>query len=118
MLPASPPSRRRPPECWRSVAPPGVPPLAPAVGSAGHPPASPCPTRPLPNSPPPLPSPSSPHTPHLCLPHQMGAAALPFKIWVMDRGKAFSLYGVVEPLTGEYMIQPYDRVNTENFQHF
>src|SRR5512138_4041687 len=85
MLPASPPSRRRPPECWRSVAPPGLPPLAPAVGSAGHPPASPCPTRPLPNSPPPLPSPSSPHTPHLCLPHQMGAAALPFKIGVMDR---------------------------------
>jgi transposase len=32
--------------------------------------------------------------------------------------KAFYLYGVVEPLTGEYMIQTYDHVNTENFQQF
>jgi transposase len=32
--------------------------------------------------------------------------------------KAFYLYGAVEPLTGEYMIQMYDRVNTENFQQF
>ena len=32
--------------------------------------------------------------------------------------KAFYLYGVVEPLTGECMIQPYDRVNTKNFQQF
>ena len=31
---------------------------------------------------------------------------------------AFYLYGVVEPLTGEVMIQDYNRVNTENFQHF
>ncbi|HJW28035.1 MAG TPA: IS630 family transposase [Saprospiraceae bacterium] len=31
---------------------------------------------------------------------------------------AFYLYGVVEPLTGEYMRQTYDRVNTENFQQF
>jgi transposase len=30
--------------------------------------------------------------------------------------KAFSLYGAVEPLTGECMIQAYDRVNTDNFQ--
>ena len=37
---------------------------------------------------------------------------------VQWRFKAFSLYGVVEPLTGEYMIQTYDRVNTENFQQF
>ena len=32
--------------------------------------------------------------------------------------KAFYLYGAVEPLTGECMIQAYDRVNTENFQQF
>lgn len=32
--------------------------------------------------------------------------------------KAFYLYGVVEPLTGESIIQTYDRVNTENFQQF
>jgi transposase len=32
--------------------------------------------------------------------------------------KAFYLYGVVEPVTGECMIQPYDRVNTGNFQQF
>jgi transposase len=32
--------------------------------------------------------------------------------------KAFYLYGVVEPLTGELLIQDYDRVNTENFQQF
>ena len=32
--------------------------------------------------------------------------------------KAFYLYGAVEPLTGECMIQEYDRVNTENFQQF
>ena len=32
--------------------------------------------------------------------------------------KAFYLYGVVEPLTGECMIQTYDRVNTANFQQF
>ena len=32
--------------------------------------------------------------------------------------KAFYLYGVVEPLTGELMIQTYDRVNTKNFQQF
>lgn len=32
--------------------------------------------------------------------------------------KAFYLYGVVEPLTGEGMIQTYDRVNTENLQQF
>lgn len=25
---------------------------------------------------------------------------------------------MIEPLTGEYTIQPYDRVNTENFQQF
>ncbi|HJW30254.1 MAG TPA: IS630 family transposase [Saprospiraceae bacterium] len=34
------------------------------------------------------------------------------------RVKAFYLYGVVEPLTGEGMIQPYDRVTTENFPQF
>jgi hypothetical protein len=32
--------------------------------------------------------------------------------------KAFYLYGVVEPLTGESIIQTYDRVTTENFQQF
>ena len=32
--------------------------------------------------------------------------------------KACYLYGVVEPLTGECMIQTYDRVNTKNFQQF
>jgi transposase len=32
--------------------------------------------------------------------------------------KAFYLYGVVEPLTGECIIQTYDRVNTENYQQF
>ena len=32
--------------------------------------------------------------------------------------KAFYLYGVVEPLTGELMIQMYDGVNTKNFQQF
>ena len=32
--------------------------------------------------------------------------------------KAFYLDGVVEPLTGECIIQTYDRVNTENFQQF
>ncbi|MFO1431297.1 MAG: IS630 family transposase [Candidatus Competibacteraceae bacterium] len=32
--------------------------------------------------------------------------------------KAFYLYGVVEPLTGECMLQTYERVNTENFQQF
>src|SRR5512144_2936669 len=32
--------------------------------------------------------------------------------------KAFYLYGVVEPLTGELMIQTYDGVNTKNFQQF
>lgn len=32
--------------------------------------------------------------------------------------KAFYLYGIVEPLTGELVIQEYDRVNTENFQQF
>ena len=32
--------------------------------------------------------------------------------------KACYLYGVVEPLTGELMIQDYDRVNTENYQQF
>ena len=32
--------------------------------------------------------------------------------------KAFYLYGVVEPLTGEFMIQTYDGVNTQNFQQF
>jgi transposase len=32
--------------------------------------------------------------------------------------KAFYLYGIVEPLTGELMIKNYDRVNTENFQQF
>ena len=32
--------------------------------------------------------------------------------------KACDLYGVVEPLTGELMIQDYDRVNTENYQQF
>jgi transposase len=32
--------------------------------------------------------------------------------------KAFYLYGVVEPLTGELMIKNYDRVNTDNFQQF
>ncbi|HJW30831.1 MAG TPA: IS630 family transposase [Saprospiraceae bacterium] len=32
--------------------------------------------------------------------------------------KAFYLYGVVEPLTGECMIQTYNHVNTENFQQF
>ncbi len=34
------------------------------------------------------------------------------------RVKAFYLYGAVEPLTGDCMIQAYDRVNTENFQQF
>src|SRR5512135_1319713 len=37
---------------------------------------------------------------------------------VQWRFKAFYLYGAVEPLTGDCMIQPYDRVNTENFQQF
>jgi transposase len=32
--------------------------------------------------------------------------------------KAFYLYGAVEPLTGECMIQEYDQVNTDNFQQF
>lgn len=32
--------------------------------------------------------------------------------------KAFSIYGVVEPLTGDLMIQDYSKVNTENFQQF
>ena len=32
--------------------------------------------------------------------------------------KAFYLYGMVEPLTGECIIQTYDRVNTENYQQF
>jgi len=32
--------------------------------------------------------------------------------------KAFYLYGVVEPLTGECIIQTYDRATTENFQQF
>src|SRR5574342_810956 len=32
--------------------------------------------------------------------------------------KAFYLYGVVEPLTGECMTRAYDRMNTENFQQF
>jgi transposase len=32
--------------------------------------------------------------------------------------KAFYLYGVVEPLTGELVIRDYDRVNSENFQQF
>lgn len=32
--------------------------------------------------------------------------------------KACYLYGVVEPLTGELMIQDYDQVNTDNFQQF
>ncbi len=32
--------------------------------------------------------------------------------------KACYLYGAVEPLTGEGMIQAYDRVNTGNFQQF
>ncbi|RUQ33486.1 MAG: IS630 family transposase [Candidatus Competibacteraceae bacterium] len=32
--------------------------------------------------------------------------------------EAFYLYGIVEPLTGELMIENYDRVNTENFQQF
>lgn len=31
---------------------------------------------------------------------------------------AFYLYGVVEPLTGQCMIQTHDRVNSENFQQF
>jgi putative transposase len=32
--------------------------------------------------------------------------------------KAFYLYGIVEPLTGELIIKNYDRVNTDNFQQF
>jgi len=32
--------------------------------------------------------------------------------------KAFYLYGIVEPLTGELTIKDYDRVNTGNFQQF
>jgi len=32
--------------------------------------------------------------------------------------KAFYLYGIVEPLTGELMIKNYDRVNRVNFQQF
>lgn len=32
--------------------------------------------------------------------------------------KAFYLYGVVGPLTGELVIKNYDRVNTDNFQQF
>lgn len=32
--------------------------------------------------------------------------------------KAFYLYGMVEPLTGEVLIREYERVNTENFQQF
>ena len=31
---------------------------------------------------------------------------------------AFYLYGIVEPRTGEFMIENYDHVNTENFQQF
>ena len=37
---------------------------------------------------------------------------------VQWRFQAFYLYGVVEPLTGECMIRPYDHVNTKNFQQF
>lgn len=32
--------------------------------------------------------------------------------------KAFYLYGVVEPSSGEHLMQLYDRLNTENFQQF
>ena len=32
--------------------------------------------------------------------------------------KAFYLYGLVEPLTGQCMIQTYERVKSENFQQF
>lgn len=40
------------------------------------------------------------------------------QVKVQWRFHAFYLYGVVEPLTGEVMIQDYDRVNTDNFQQF
>lgn len=32
--------------------------------------------------------------------------------------KAFYLYGIVEPLTGELMIKNYDQVNADNFEQF
>jgi transposase len=40
------------------------------------------------------------------------------RVKVQWRFNAFYLYGVVEPLTGEVMIQDYDRVNADNFQQF
>lgn len=39
-------------------------------------------------------------------------------VQVQWKFKAFYLYGVVEPLTGELLIREYKRVNTENFQQF
>lgn len=40
------------------------------------------------------------------------------RVKVQWQFNAFYLYGVVEPLTGEVMIQEYNRVNAENFQQF